>query len=176
MRNAKSERSTSICPARCLSRCVVAIFAAVDRPTSDTEHRSMSAASSRRRRHLTATATTSIAIVTIAVALIQLALPAGASSPLLCSERARLVSGAQRYEPVAHCRRSNKTQLAAANYRRVAQCARLARDRRALAFNYATVRRRRGGVRNLYDQSDVNGACVRAKRGVENCGCGFGGA
>lgn len=77
-----------------------------------------------------------------------------ASAAMFCSDWAERIERHHRFHALAHCRRSNKTQVGMANYRRVQRCAELALQRRALAFNYAPVRRAAG--RNLYERIDGN--------------------
>lgn len=62
-----------------------------------------------------------------------------AAAVMLCDDLAQRASVEHRFQAFAHCRRSNKTQVGLANYRRIERCADLARQRRALAFNYAPI-------------------------------------
>lgn len=92
----------------------------------------------------------SLGTVAIAVAVtVQLV-----SAAMFCSDWAERISRHHRFHALAHCRRSNKTLVGMANYRRVQRCSELALRRRALAFNYAPVRRAAG--RNLYERIDGN--------------------
>lgn len=88
-----------------------------------------------------------------------------AAAAMLCNDWTDRVAAEHRFQAFAHCRRSNKTQLGLANYRRVERCAQFARSRRALAFNYAPINEtgHRRTERNGYDvvQSDGKfGGCV----------------
>lgn len=102
----------------------------------------------RLRASLTATAAAAATAVVVVVVM-QLV-----SAATFCSDWSERIDRHHRFHALAHCRRSNRTQVGLANYRRVQRCAQLALQRRALAFNYAPVRR--AGGRNLYERIDGN--------------------
>lgn len=67
----------------------------------------------------------------------------------ICDKQMVLAKRRFSYWPTRQCQRSNQTQVDQANFASAKQCADLARERQALAFNFAWPRR---GTRNRYDK------------------------